>query len=219
MNASDTDLYLEQTRIAKRGAPWLIGFVVLATAIYSLVDIYDPNTGGLFFISAIVVWVLGYILLVVLMRISGGADEVHSGGIAGYFGLGILTGIPIGIGLILLIVPGLYLLMRWLPAYARLQDTGEGVNDAMSWSWANTRPHQISLSIALLGPVSCYLGLFAVGFWQEMHWQNLSEPMFNAAIVAGNFFVTMSTAWLQILGVAAYRLILGHQATPVGVFE
>lgn len=212
-------LVAEQLEILRRTALWMGGYVIISTSVYAIIDIFFAEDGGLFFISSIAIWALGYILLVVLMRSSGPLGERQSGGIGGYFGLGILTGLATAIGLVLLIVPGLYLILRWLPAYARLQHKGASVTDAMRWSWNNTAPFQQPLAIALIGPAIFYMAFFGLIVWQEYNLGSWSPQAYNLSVVALNLWVSIAVAWLQLLGVAAYRVIQREHEVPLETFS
>ena len=52
-------LWDQQTQIARAAAPYLAGYVAATTALYSATDIFYPDAGGLYFLTAMVGWVLG----------------------------------------------------------------------------------------------------------------------------------------------------------------
>lgn len=215
-DSPEPSVWQEQLRIARLGAFWLAGYVAISTATYSLADIFFFEVDSLYFTTAIVVWVLGYILLVALMRDGAHQHETHGGGIAGYLGLSILTGVAIGVGLVFLVVPGLYFAMRWLPAFARLQKTGEGAIEAMRWSWDATQPFQKTLAVAMIGPVMLYALPIGMIYLQESFGEQWGDALYNSSFVLMNLAIAVSVAWQQLLGVAAYRLIAYGSGVTMG---
>ena len=211
-------IFEEQAHIAKQSLLALGGYVVLATAIYSIVDIFFYDSDGLYFVSSIVVWGLGYMLLVVLMQATAAEGERHEGGLGGYFVLGLLAGIAILVGVLCLIVPGIYLMMRWLPAYARLYDANDGVTQAIGWSWEATEPHQKELALALIGPLAFNLVWAAIAVGQEFYMDEWSETTLDASFVVFNLAISMGIAWSQLLGVASYRMIQRRSVAAVEAF-
>lgn len=216
---AEQTIYDEQARIARQSASPLLAYLVVSAAIYSVVDIFYYESGGLYFFSAFLVWGLGYALLIKLMQASARNGEAPKGGIGGYFALGVVASLAIGIGLIVLIIPGLYLLMRWLPAYARYYAAGSGVSEALGWSWAETEPYQKQLALALVGPLGVYCVIIGIIAGQELYMESWSDTGINLSLVVLNLVSSVAVAWLQLLGVATYRLIEQRNAEPLDVFE
>lgn len=209
----------EQLRIARSGAVYLIGYLIVSTASYSITDIYYYDENGLYFVSSLAIWGLGYALLVMLLRVSAPVQEIEYGGIGGYFGLSLLTSIAISIGLLLLLLPGIYLCLRWLPAFARYQASSDTVTEAMSWSWQHTTKLQRAMALNMIGPVLLYGVLLGVVILQESQFNQLSETAFNVSSIVLNTTISVAIAWLQLLGVAAYRVIQRQQSDPIETFS
>ena len=216
---AEQTIHDEQVRIARDSAIPLIAYVAVSSAVYSVVDAFYFDSDGLYFFTPFLVWGLGYVLLVKLMQASARYAEGPKGGIGGYFALGLVASLAIGVGLVVLIIPGLYLLMRWLPAYARYYAKADGVTEALAWSWRETDGHQMPLSFALVGPIGLYCVTFGIIIWQEFAMEFWSNTALYASIVALNLMASIAVAWLQLLGVAAYRVIELRNAEPVDVFE
>jgi len=214
-----TAVLVEQAQIARKAVVPLAAYVVISTLIYVVVDLLYPEENSLYLVSAIVVWGMGFLLLGQLMQITAPSGETLAGGIGSYFGLGLISGTAIGVALVLLIVPGLYLMLRWLPSYARLFHKREGVIESMRWSWDHTEPFQGPLAIAMVGPVAAYVLFFGIGFWYEFNYLELSDLGYQATVIGMNLSVSVAVAWFQLLGVAAYRFIQRRQSQPVEVFE
>lgn len=218
-DAQTTALIAEQAQIARKAIVPLAAYVLVSTSIYIAVDLLYPDEVGPYFLSAFTVWGFGFALLAVLMRKSAPAGEDHAGGIGSYFGLCLIAGSLIPVAMVLLILPGLYLLMRWTPSYSRLYHTREGVIEAMKWSWEHTDPIQKPLAIALIAPASLYALLFAIGVWYEFNYFDASIAAYRSMIATTDFIIVLAAAWFQLLGVAAYRFIQRRQSQPVEVFE
>ena len=104
-------LWQYQIAIAKAGAGAVLAYIVVTTALYSAADILMVED-GVYFLISMAGWALGYLLLRYLMKASTAPGEAMLGGFGGYFALGLVSGVAIIAGLILLIIPGLYLFLR-----------------------------------------------------------------------------------------------------------
>ncbi|HET6526174.1 hypothetical protein [Sphingopyxis sp.] len=67
--------------------------------------------------------------------------------IASVFGVGLLFGLGVGLGLLLLILPGIYLAARWYLAVPTLLAEDMGVSEALSASWDRTEQYWLSCAI------------------------------------------------------------------------
>lgn len=86
-----------------------------------------------------------------------------------YFAYGLLMAIIVGIGFVLLIVPGLYLMGRlnW-GIYYLLEHPEAGIGEAFSWSWKATAQQSWTLVgllltgvvVTLAGLLACCIGLY-----------------------------------------------------------
>ena len=213
-----SEIFDAQLGLAKRGALYLCGYIVLSTLVYSVVDIFFFSDDSLLFGSSIVVWALGYLLLVKLISASAPGTDSQKGGAGGYFGLGIVYGLAVGVGLVCFVLPGLYLALRWLPAFARLQNESDGVFQALGWSWQSTEAYQFQLAKVMVGPLLCFAAFVAVALAQETYLKNYDELTYSLSFVVLNLAVSVSVAWSQLLGVVAYRFIKRDQTDHVDTF-
>ncbi|MEM7779896.1 MAG: hypothetical protein AAF697_05835 [Pseudomonadota bacterium] len=200
-------LWACQLVVARGGAAYLIGYVLVVATMYSTADILYPQSNALYLTTALIGWILGYVLLALLMRTGSKEREAMPGGIAGYFGMSVLTSIAISVGLVLLVLPGLYLMMRWLPAFARLYSSGGGVVEALGWSWRQTVPIQKALGLAMIPALAPYVVIIVLGLSSEEAYASGRFALYDLLFVGINICISISVAWLQLLGVAAYRLI------------
>lgn len=67
--------------------------------------------------------------------------------IASVFGVGLLFGLGVGLGVLLLILPGIYLAARWYLAVPILLAEDMGVSEALSASWDRTEQYWLSCAI------------------------------------------------------------------------
>ena len=67
-----------------------------------------------------------------------------------FIGLAVITTLAVMVGLIALIIPGLYLMARWSIAAPVLMVDGKGPNKAMQDSWDRTKGSDFSILVAVL---------------------------------------------------------------------
>ena len=201
-------LNAEQKRIAVRAWAYVVGYLLLTTAPHTYLDFYHWDVYGAYPWIGFFEWALTYLLLLVVMKTGGYFAEGKTSGIGTYFVLGLVTGIAIILAAIVFILPGLYLLMRWLPVFARVLTAEERIGQAMRWSWDATEHFQKPLSLALLGPALCYAISLAAALSYD---ENLLAYQLAMAIM--NFALNLGSVWLTILGVAALGMLreLGHE--------
>lgn len=86
-----------------------------------------------------------------LLRADGGGPQPGAARrILPFVGLSLVIGLGVGLGMILLIVPGLILAARWSVAIPIFVGEEQSVADSMSRSWELTRPSQWSIVLALV---------------------------------------------------------------------
>ncbi len=197
------NLNREQKHLVMKAWPYVLGYIVLGSAPNTFLDIYYYDEAGAYVWAGFLDWALGYILLLVVMQKGGQFAHGKTSGIGTYFALGIATGIPVGLALVVLILPGVYLLMRWLPVYARALTSPNLIGNSLRWSWNATERFQRPLGIAMIGPVLCY-GIAAGSLY--LH-DGSSWTAYILSAVAANHAISLAHAWLTILGVAAFATL------------
>lgn len=107
-------------------------------------------------------------IILAILQSGGHAVGSRQWRIASLFGIGIITGFGIVVGLLLLILPGLYLVGRWYIAAPILFAEDTSVSEAVQASWERTEEHWLACTaIALLafvvqaGPIFASLYLLA----------------------------------------------------------
>ncbi|WP_284125138.1 hypothetical protein [Parerythrobacter aestuarii] len=209
----------EQVRVAIAGKWYLVGCTVATMAPYMYLDVYAFENDGLYGLMGLVSWAINYVLFVGLMNKAGYLDQGMKTGIGTYFALCIATGIPIALALVMLILPGLYLAMRWLPAFSRAMTTTDGIGNAMRWSWDKTEPVQGSLARTLIIPVLLYAAGIGLPFAYERYYDLLDWNAYVALALGWNFLVTAAAFWWTLAGVAAFGCIEGRDRSWEAVFE
>ena len=201
-------------------------YVLLWAGPYIYVDINMPESNGAYFLLSFVGIGLNFFLLYSLTQSSDARGEKTHTGIIAYFGLSILHSVAISIGLILLILPGLYLALRWLPAFARLLKSHEGVVEALGWSWDRTKGHELALGLPFLGMTSIYLlGVGPIVGWEYLY--NLTDyvsyetidSLYIPSVVLTNIALALGLAWYTILGVACYSCLRDDVWGETAAFE
>lgn len=194
----------EQQRLAVLAWPHILGFIVAATVPAVYVDLTYYYVDSLYFLVGFAIWAMGYLLTLKLLQAGGLLPEGERGGIGSYFVLGLATGLTIGLALIVLVLPGLYLLMRWLPVYGRALTWQDWTGNSMRWSWNATERFQKPLSIALIGPVAFYAIAAAPAVLPDRWFDMVPYELWA---VVWNLSSAIGIAWLSVLGVAAFSTI------------
>ncbi len=197
----------EQLRLLNASRLSILGYIILVTGAYWCLDMYAWESDRIYVLLGFLVWGLGYFLFLSIMQRGGYLVDGKATGIGTYFALSVAIGVPVAFGLIVLVVPGLYLLMRWLPAYSRALVTFDGVGNSMRWSWAQTEKMTKVLALATIGPVVCFGVSLGLGYAYEYLYEYFDWTEYGVASLAWNLAASMGTAWLTIVGVAAYGLI------------
>ena len=163
----------------------------------------------------IAVLALGFLLVSAMLRNGGLAPEGLRHGFGTYFGISILSGIATIIGLVLLIVPGVLLLVRWSAAFGHALAGGDTATEALGTSWRGTEGHFWPILLALLLPGAMMLAgaaLYAfIGFE--------AGPAETAGFVVANLAMMGASLASTAIGIAVYSLTANAGGGLSGVFE
>lgn len=190
-------------------------YVLVMTAAGTIADITETadGSGGVMAVN-IVGLVAGFALCRMMIERAGLLRAGASKGFWSYFGLALLSNIATVVGFVLVIVPGVLLMIRWLPAFGFLLGGGEDVNQSLSSSWQRTRGHFWAL----------FLGAFAllpVAFIASGAYVMADEvPSIPSAVtfIVANLALYAATAAWTAYGIAAYALLKDDQDELSGVF-
>ncbi|QPC97856.1 hypothetical protein [Qipengyuania soli] len=195
------------SQLVSKSFPWLIGYLILVTVPYVLVDTFAPEIDSLALILNMLAWALGYLLFLKLMQTGGFLAGGRKTGVGTYFAVGFTISILVGLALMVLVIPGLYLLMRWSPAWSRALVSDYGVGNSMRWAWSRTEAIQRDLAWGMVGPTLCFLvtiglGLAVYQFYEWVSWSN-----YVIASIIWNTTLSLASAWYAVLSVAAFDLV------------
>lgn len=227
MDGGLNDALASQLRaIAGNGAKYIIVYVVLWAGAYIYIDLEMPDSTGALFLMSFAGIGLNFFLLYSLVQSSDAADYGPKTGLASFFGLSILHTVAILVGLLFLIIPGLYLSIRWLPAFARLLNSDEGIIAAFDWSWDRTKGHVLSLTGWFMGLIALYLIAFAsiavFEFYTEFNRDVSSETLETLlipSVILSNVAMALALVWYTLLGVASYVCLLHDGTEEAEQFE
>jgi hypothetical protein len=183
-------------------------YVLVLGALGTAIDLYGTSANTVSTFASIGG---GFLLLRAMLIGAGLLEPGVANRFGAYFGLSVLAGLGILLGLVLLVIPGIVLLVRWLPAYAILLSEDIKVTEALSQSWDRTRSQFWPIFAAVL--IVLALGLVAAGIYAS---SDISSAVpLEAAMIAGNLALTLTSAVFTALGVAVYRL-LGAKSDTLG---
>jgi hypothetical protein len=162
-----------------------------------------PLLGGQLLRSAIGI-VCGYFLLVAMIRRTGLQSRTEDVFIA-YLGLMILYSLGVMLGFIAIILPGIFLLLRWSIAQPTLVARGTGIKAALGESWDRTNGHEITIFLAALAMLLLPIAvMIAVGAFFEQG--NLVRMIVSELATSAISLIFLS------MGVALYGLIVGQES-------
>ncbi|ANU08211.1 hypothetical protein [Paraurantiacibacter namhicola] len=144
-----------------------------------VVDEHTSLEAGLFELGLFVLTVVGMYMVLREQLASQGRLGRSSGSFWLFLGMSILALLGVGLGLLLLVVPGLFLIVRWSAANGFAVSRGLGPVDALKASWEATDGHSWSIFFA---------GLILV---------------FGASIAFGVIMASMMAISAQVAGVVA----------------
>jgi hypothetical protein len=158
-------------------------------------------------------------IVVAALRVVGGngaAGDAIGFRFGTVLGIALLSGLGILLGGLLLVLPGLFLLIRWWIAVPVALDRNVGVGEALRESWELTADHWAKIAGLFLG----LLVLFAVpalllGFFNGID----AEPMDVGTSLLLNIVTYGVTNFGTVSTVAVYRAINGQQEDLHTVFE
>lgn len=197
--------------LRRRPLGLLAGAIGMA-ALDSVLDIVAPDSGATF-ISNIASIAVIYVIFRALLR-----DEdmiEHEGSFGSYFGVSMLTGLGMIVGLLLLVVPGLYLMGRWSLASAMVIAKGMKTTEAMRASWEASEHCVWKLvavytlwfgvffaAVLVLGAGAGFAAVTAGGDADVVD----SSPVF---IIALNLAVNLGVVASAYLNVAVFQQVVG----------
>lgn len=196
----------------------VLSMVVAIAAAVSVLDIIKADGGALLGIPILVVQY--YMIRRVIDR-QGLRSADKPGGFGSFFILGIMTGVPILLGYVLLVLPGLYLSARWAMVDAALLAENRGSSDAMGRSWNATKGYElpVALTFVLINLPMIAAMIFQV--FSDGAVQGSVQPVATnrnvvyGVMVIANLLLYASQVTSWYFGVALYQLLVGPAETQL----
>jgi len=177
--------------------------VALLSAAGSAVDLApDSATSGLTILFTLLTLFLQAALSASALQL----DPIPTAGrnFVPVFGLSLLHGIGVSLGLLLVVIPGVLLLLRWSISLPVLLVEKCGVVESLRRSWELTRRR---LGLALAIPA---VGLLAQSPLVLLYFLSDYPDVPEPAVIAANFYASLLIAFQWLLAVALYRIIRGE---------
>jgi hypothetical protein len=132
----------ESARLGRAAWSTVLLYIAVLTGVGAVIDqMDDVSAANLGF--TVVSFGLGFLLTVNLLRSGGFALAQRGGGFGSYFGLSLVGGLAMLLGLVLLVIPGAVLFVRWAPAYGYALCEGPGTRRRRisgRWRWRSCCP-------------------------------------------------------------------------------
>lgn len=185
-------------------------YVLASTAAYAWLDLTYPENTKLEPLVILVDLAFGYVLLVALMMRAGYFLEGKLGGVLTYILVGTVTGLITLLGLVFLILPGVYLAARLAPAIPGAMVSGLGPIAATKQAWQMTAGHSGAILLSMIGALICFAAMLGLFFWPEF----AAPYSWREFYVAADFFGAVATAWLTISTVAVLGVLTRCAPVP-----
>ncbi|MEO0589748.1 MAG: hypothetical protein AAFZ11_04220 [Pseudomonadota bacterium] len=224
MNPSVFDrLVAAQKHIASQGWVYIAAYVLLGSLPYIYLDLNMPEANGAYVLMSFVGIGLNFVLLYTLMLRSGLLESGAKAGIVTFFGLSILHSVGVAFGFLLLVLPGIYLTLRWLPAFARLLSSDDTIPAALAWSWHRTSANVGALGLAGVAPgllwLACTAAMLAPELYYELYPNAPWETAYMSSVVIGNISLSVFFVWYTVLGIAAFAVLRDQVSDDTAAFE
>ena len=161
---SASEVFAATSDLARRYAPiWLLaaGFMTVVQTGLDLALGEDASATAGNLVIAVLNFFVSYHTAEAILR-GEGLLTVSARSYGSLFGASILTTLGIGLGFVLLFVPGLYLMARWSMVTPLIVGEGMSASMAMSESWERTGPSAWSLVVVYLVYAGAFVALLAV---------------------------------------------------------
>jgi hypothetical protein len=192
-------------------------YVVVLTALGAAIDYFAVGStsplrlaGGEVLKAAIGI-PCAYFLLVAMVRRTGLQSRTDEDVFLPYIGLSVLYSLGVMLGMILLVIPGIFVMARWILAQPLIVAQGTGVMKSLGESWERTRGNEFSIIFAGLALV---ILLIVAGIALTV----LFEEGSLLRLVLAQLLGTVAGVILLSMGVAIHGMMFGaeHSAAPAG---
>lgn len=190
---------------------------------YIYIDLNMPDANGAYFLMSFMGIGLNFALLYTLMLRSGLLESGAKAGVVTFVGLSLLHSVGVLFGFLVLVLPGIYLTLRWLPAFARLLSSDDTIPAALAWSWHRTGGSVGALGLAGVVPGLLWLAgiaaIFAPELYYELYPDSPWETVYMSSVVIGNIVLPLFFVWYTVLGIAAFAVLRDQVSHDAAAFE
>ncbi|RGP40271.1 hypothetical protein BPTFM16_00553 [Altererythrobacter insulae] len=212
-------LNAEQLRLSGAAIRILGFYIAITTAAYFYLDVFHFENDTAYVWLGFGVWGLGFIAFVETMNRGCLFSHGKKAGVGSYFAISAVISIFVALGAIALILPGLYLLIRWLGAYARVLASDDGVGNSMRWSWDKTESVQRDISISLVIPVLIFCSGILLRLVYDQYYEVFDWNGFYAVSLIWNSLESLASAWMIVLAAAVFSCLEGLDQKTEQTFE
>lgn len=178
-----------------------VAIAILAlTALGTVWDYYYPDSWLSLPVSIASAIAQYWIIRQVLAR-EGLLAANLSGAPASFVGVSIVSQIGVLLGLALLIVPGIVLVLRWVPAVPLVLGVERlGTNDALGEAWERTRGHWQAIAAAYILTMIPFAGSMFAYVWEAV-----GAPEQLVVLSVANILMNVSIMMMWMLSIAVYQ--------------
>ena len=197
--------------VIERNIGPVLAFVVVITALcvpVSYVAIGSTSISRLIgseVLRSVISMICSYFLLVAMLRRTNLFSRTQDAFLP-FIGLTLLSSLGTLLGFIALVLPGIFIMARWILAPQMLVARDSGVMQALGDSWERTRGNEFQI---IFGTLLLLLPLIAIGIAISVFLEADSLPR----LIVGQIASTAATVVFLSVGVALYGLMgIGKEA-------
>lgn len=186
-------------------------YLVVVTAIVGTATYFTQGRTGVVDVLSISAtsFVVGissaYLLLDAMIRRTGLLSRPDGDVFLPYVGLSILYSLGVMFGFILIILPGLFFMARWIAAQPLLIARGAGIKEAFGESWEETSGAEFQIIGAVLVLIIAPIAVMIAGNW-------VFEPTSAAGVAIYQLATSTVSMIMLAVGVAVYGLLEARAA-------
>lgn len=190
---------------------YIFVYILLGAVPHIYLDSEMPDVDSAYILLSVVGVCLNFFLLYALLQLGDAPDGATHSRIGAFFWLSIVHSVAVSIGLVVFVLPGMYLVLRWLPAFTRLLKSEDGIMEALRWSWEKTSGRERDLAIPFFFVMFAYVLALApvlatdifYGSPEYVSYETIDD-LYIPITVFTNLALAVATAWYTALGVASY---------------
>ena len=222
---SVADIFDETMKLLRSSSAFVVVFILILAGGGVAIDMEWLGPYGDIGYN-VLYFAMGLALHIVLFRSAGIGVNATGLLVLSYFGLSIVYTLGVLLGLVFLILPGIFFAVRWTPAYAYLLAEEETITESLSRAWDATEGNFWPIFIASLLPMVMTFGIAGIYFASTfLSGQSIFDEPIDAetvslsASVASNAVAVAGQALAIAIGLAVYLLLEGNRSSLEEVFE